>query len=274
MIGAIIGDIVGSVYEFDNIKTKDFPFFRPDCEATDDSIMTLAVAKSILEANGDLETLSQQTVANMIQLGNRYPFAGYGGRFMQWLKKGKYKANPGPYNSFGNGSAMRASPCGFAANTLEEAIAMARITAEVTHNHPEGIKGAEATAAAIFLAKTGAGMNEIKVYITAHYYPLDFTLDQIRPTYKYDVSCQGSVPQALEAFFESTSYEDAIRGAVSIGGDSDTIACITGGIAEAYWGVPESIRKEATSFLDRGQKSLLTAFEEKYPSPPPKEERS
>ena len=274
MIGAIIGDIVGSVYEFDNIKTKDFPFFRPDCEATDDSIMTLAVAKSILEANGDLETLSQQTVANMIQLGNRYPFAGYGGRFMQWLKKGKYKANPGPYNSFGNGSAMRASPCGFAANTLEETIAMACVTAEVTHNHPEGIKGAEATAAAIFLAKTGAGMNEIKVYITAHYYPLDFTLDQIRPTYKYDVSCQGSVPQALEAFFESTSYEDAIRGAVSIGGDSDTIASITGGIAEAYWGVPESIRKEATSFLDRGQKSLLTAFEEKYPSPPPKEERS
>ena len=185
MIGAIIGDIVGSVYEFDNIKTKDFPFFRPDCEATDDSIMTLAVAKSILEANGDLNALSRQTVANMILLGNRYPFAGYGGRFMQWLKKGKYKANPGPYNSFGNGSAMRASPCGFAAKTLEEALTMARVTAEVTHNHPEGIKGAEATAAAVFLAKTGAGMDEIKAYITAQYYPIDFTLDQIRPTYKF-----------------------------------------------------------------------------------------
>ena len=274
MIGAIIGDIVGSVYEFDNIKTKDFPFFRPDCEATDDSIMTLAVAKSILEAEGDMDVLSRQTVANMIQLGNRYPFAGYGGRFMQWLKKGKYKANPGPYNSFGNGSAMRASPCGFAAKTLEEALTMARVTSEVTHNHPEGIKGAEATAAAVFLAKTGAGMDEIKAYITAQYYPIDFTLDQIRPTYKFDVSCQGSVPQALEAFFESTSFEDAIRNAVSIGGDSDTIACITGGIAEAYWGVPESIQTEAMRFLDRGQKSLLTAFEEKYPSTPPKEERS
>ena len=242
MIGAIIGDIVGSVYEFKNIRTKNFPLFVPDCEATDDSIMTLAVAKSILEADGNLDALSRQTVANMILLGNRYPNAGYGGRF--------------------------------AAKTLKEALTMARVTAEVTHNHPEGIKGAEAAAAAVFLAKTKAGMNEIKAYITAHYYPIDFTLDQIRPTYKFDVSCQGSVPQALEAFFESTSYEDAIRSAVSIGGDSDTIACIAGGIAEAYWGVPESIRTEAMRFLDRNQKSLLTAFEEKYPSPPLKEERS
>ena len=274
MIGAIIGDIVGSVYEFDNIKTKDFPFFRPDCEATDDSIMTLAVAKSVLEAEGDMDALSRQTVANMIQLGNRYPFAGYGGRFMQWLKKGKYVSKPRPYNSYGNGGAMRASPCGFAAGTLEEAIAMARVTAEVTHNHPEGIKGAEAAAAAVFLAKTGAGMDEIKAHITAHYYPLDFTLDQIRPTYKFDVSCQGSVPQALEAFFESTSYEDAIRNAISIGGDSDTIACITGGIAEAYWGVPDSIRQKGMRFLDATQKSLLDAFETKYPSPPMKQERS
>ena len=274
MIGAIIGDIVGSVYEFKNIKTKDFPLFVPDCEATDDSVMTLAVAKSILEADGNLDALSEQTVANMILLGNRYPRAGYGGRFMQWLKKGKYVSKPRPYNSYGNGGAMRASPCGFAAGTLEEAIAMARVTAEVTHNHPEGIKGAEATAAAVFLAKTGAGMDEIKAYITAQYYPIDFTLDQIRPTYKFDVSCQGSVPQALEAFFESTSFEDAIRSAISIGGDSDTIACITGGIAEAYWGVPESLREEAMRFLDRGQKCLVAAFEEKFPSPPLKEERS
>ena len=153
MIGAIIGDIVGSVYEFDNIKTKDFPFFSPDCEPTDDSVMSLAVAKSILEAE-DLEALAGITVANMIWLGNRYPHAGYGGRFYQWLKEGKYTPHPGPYNSFGNGSAMRASPCGFAAKTLEDALAMARITAEVTHNHPEGVKGAQATAAAIFLAKS------------------------------------------------------------------------------------------------------------------------
>ena len=233
MIGAIIGDIVGSVYEFDNIKTKDFPFFRPDCEATDDSIMTLAVAKSILEAEDDMDVLSRQTVANMILLGNRYPRAGYGGRFMQWLKKGKYVSKPRPYNSYGNGGAMRASPCGFAANTLKEALTMARVTAEVTHNHPEGIKGAEATTAAVFLAKTGAGMNEIKAYITARYYPIDVTLDQIRPTYKFHVSCQGSVPQTVEALIESTSFEDAIRRAIYIGGDSDTIACITGGIEEA-----------------------------------------
>ena len=265
MIGAIIGDIVGSIYEFNNIKTKDFPFFSPDCEPTDDSIMTLAIAKSILEAAGDLEALSRQTVANMVWLGNRYPRAGYGGRFCQWLKKAKYDPNPGPYNSFGNGSAMRVSPCGFAANTLEETLAMARVTAEVTHNHPEGIKGAQATSAAIFLAKSGAGMDEIKAHIAAHYYPLDFTLDEIRPAYAFSETCQGSVPQALEAFFESASFEDAIRNAVSIGGDSDTIAAITGGIAEAYWGVPDDIRKEAMQFLDASQKSLLTEFETQYP---------
>ena len=273
MIGAIIGDIVGSVYEFDNIKTKDFPFFSPGCEPTDDSVMSLAVAKSILEAE-DLEALAGITVANMVWLGNRYPHAGYGGRFYQWLKKGKYTPHPGPYNSFGNGSAMRASPCGFAAKTLEDALSMARVTAEVTHNHPEGIKGAKATAAAIFLARTGAKMDEIKAYITAHFYSIDFTLDQIRPAYKFDVSCQGSVPQALEAFFESVSYEDAIRNAISIGGDSDTIACIAGGIAEAYWGVPDSIRQKGMRFLDATQKSLLDAFETKYPSPPMKQERS
>ncbi len=180
MIGAIIGDIVGSVYEFDNIKTKDFPFFSPDCEPTDDSVMSLAVAKSILEAE-DLEALAGITVANMVWLGNRYPHAGYGGRFYQWLKKGKYTPHPGPYNSFGNGSAMRASPCGFAAKTLEDALSMARITAEVTHNHPEGVKGAQATAAAVYLAKTGAGMDEIKAYITAHFYSIDFTLESPYP---------------------------------------------------------------------------------------------
>ena len=268
MIGAIIGDIVGSIYEFHNIKTKQFPLFSPRCEPTDDSIMSLAVAKSILEAEGDLEALSRHAVANMLWLGNRYPGAGYGGRFYQWLKRGKYTLNPEPYNSFGNGSAMRVSPCGFAAATLDEAVMTARVTAEVTHNHPEGIKGAEATAAAIFLAKTGSSIPEIKAYIVEHYYPMRFTLDQIRPDYRFDVSCQGSVPQALEAFFESTSYEDAIRNAVSIGGDSDTIACIAGGIAEAYWGVPDPIRKEAMQFLDDTQKKLLAAFEDKYPPAP------
>ena len=265
MLGAIIGDIVGSVYEFRNIKTKDFPFFCPDCEVTDDSIMTLAVAKSILEAKGDLDILEKQVISNMVLLGNRYPFAGYGGRFAQWLKKGKYTSHPQPYNSLGNGSAMRVSPCGFAARSLEEALAMARVTAQVTHNHPEGIKGAEATAAAVYLARSGKSIADIKAQIVQDYYAIDFTLDGIRSSYCYDVTCPGSVPQALEAFFESTSYEDTIRNAVSIGGDSDTIAAIAGGAAQAYYGIPKDIRSAAMPYLGTFLRSILEEFEAVYP---------
>lgn len=262
MIGAMIGDIVGSRFEWDNIKTKEFEFFTPDCFFTDDSVMTLAVAQAIMKCGGDLDALEREAVACMRELGKRYPLAGYGGRFTMWL----LSKNPKPYNSFGNGSAMRVSPCGFAAKSLEEAIAMADAVTKVTHDHPEGMKGAEATAAAIFLARSGASMQEIRDYIEQNYYKIDFTLDEIRPTYTFDVSCQGSVPQALEAFFESTSFEDTIRNAISIGGDSDTIAAITGGIAEAYYGVPEELREQAMRYLDDTQKKILHGFEGPFES--------
>ena len=262
MIGAIIGDIAGSRFEWHNIKTKEFTLFTPHCRPTDDSVMTLAVAQAILDSGGDPDALSQNAVRCMQALGRRYPRAGYGGRFAKWL----CAENPQPYHSYGNGSAMRVSPCGFAAKTLDEAIAMADAVTEVTHNHPEGMKGAEATAAAIFLARSGKRMAEIRAYIEEHYYPLGFTLDEIRPGYTFDVTCQGSVPQALEAFFESESFEDAIRSAVSIGGDSDTIAAITGGVAEAYYGVPQELRDMALAYLDDTQMEILIAFSEKYRS--------
>ncbi len=260
MIGAIIGDIVGSRFEWHNIKTKEFELFHRRCRPTDDSVMTLAVAQAILDSEGDPASLSQNAVRHMQALGRRYPSAGYGGRFRKWLRA----ENPQPYNSYGNGSAMRASPCGFAAKTLEEAVAMADAVTRVTHSHPEGMKGAEATAAAIFLARSGKSMAEIREHIEQNYYPLGFTLDEIRPSYTFDVSCQGSVPQALEAFFESESFEGAIRNAISIGGDSDTIAAIAGGIAEAYYGVPEELRDMAISYLDDTQMEILIAFSEKY----------
>ena len=260
MIGAIIGDIVGSRFEWHNIKTKEFELFHRRCRPTDDSVMTLAVAQAILDSEGDPASLSQNAVRHMQALGRRYPGAGYGGRFAKWLRA----ENPQPYNSYGNGSAMRVSPCGFAAKTLDEAIALADAVTRVTHNHPEGMKGAEATATAIFLARSGKSMAEIRTHIEQNYYPLGFTLDEIRPSYTFDVSCQGSVPQALEAFFESESFEDAIRNAISIGGDSDTIAAIAGGIAEAYYGVPEEIRDMAISYLDDTQMEILIAFSEKY----------
>ena len=262
MFGAIIGDIVGSRFEWHNIKTKEFELFHRRCRPTDDSVMTLAVAQAILDSEGDPASLSQNAVRRMQEIGRRYPGAGYGGRFNRWL----YAQDPRPYHSFGNGSAMRVSPCGFAAKTLDEAIAMADAVTEVTHDHPEGMKGAEATAAAIFLARSGKTKEEIREHIVRNYYPLGFTLDEIRPSYTFDVSCQGSVPQALEAFFESESFEDAIRSAVSIGGDSDTIAAITGGVAEAYYGVPQELRDMALAYLDDTQMEILIAFSEKYRS--------
>ena len=260
MIGAIIGDIVGSRFEWHNIKTKEFELFHRRCRPTDDSVMTLAVAQAILDSEGDPASLSQNAVRQMQALGRRYPGAGYGGRFARWL----CAEDPQPYNSFGNGSAMRVSPCGFAAKTLEEAIAMADAVTKVTHDHPEGMKGAEATAAAIFLARSGKSKEEIREHIVQNYYPLGFTLDEIRPTYTFDVTCQGSVPQALEAFFESESFEDAIRNAISIGGDSDTIAAIACGVAEAFYGVPEEIRDMALSYLDDTEMEILIAFSERY----------
>ena len=261
MLGAIIGDIVGSRFEWHNIKSKEFEFLTYKCSPTDDSIMTLALAQAILVSKPDYSDLSQNAVECMQRVGRNYPDCGYGGKFRRWM----FSSNPQPYNSFGNGAAMRVSPAGFAATSLEEAKVLARKVTEVTHNHPEGLKGAEATAAAIYMARTGSSILEIRDYIDRNYYPMNFTLDGIRKDYRFDVTCQGSVPQALMAFFESTGFEDAIRHAISIGGDSDTIAAICGGIAEAYYGIPSDIRKHALTFLDERLLQILVVFENKYP---------
>ena len=230
MYGAVIGDIAGSVYEWKNVKTKEFELFGKRSRCTDDSVMTVAVAAAILKSKRDPDIFSGVLPDLMRKIGRMYPDAGYGGHFFVWLMDQK----EGPYGSFGNGSAMRVSPCGLAADSLNEALDLAKRSAEVTHNHKEGIKGAEAAAGAVYLAKTGASREEIRKF-AENYYTLNFTLDEIRPSYEFDVTCQGSVPQAIEAFLESTSYEDAIRNAISIGGDSDTIAAITGGIAWSYY---------------------------------------
>ena len=262
MLGAIIGDIAGSRFEWNNKKNKDFELLShiKGCKPTDDSILSLAVAQAILDCNDDFASLSNNTVLRMRELGRKYPSAGYGGFFHKWL----YSSNPLPYYSWGNGAAMRVSGCGFAAASLDEAISLAKAVTEVTHNHPEGIKGAESTAAAIYLARSGMSMVEIRDYIEQHYYKINFKLADIRATHSFDVSCQGSVPQAMEAFFESTSFEDTIRNAISIGGDSDSIAAIAGGIAEAYYGIPAEIRKLALTFLDARQLEILNAFESKF----------
>lgn len=259
MLGAIIGDIVGSRFEWNNIKSKDFELFTEKCRPTDDSIMTLAVGKAFLLSR-DSSELGGNAVLCMQELGKKYPRAGYGGSFGFWINS----KNPKPYNSWGNGAAMRVSACGIAASSFEEAKLFSRLVTEVTHNHPEGIKGAEATAVAVFMAKNGRSLKEIRDYINTNYYKIDYRLEDIRDKYKFDVSCQGSVPQALQAFFESTDYEDAIRNAISIGGDSDTIAAIAGAVAGAYYGIPAEIREQALTFLDETQLSVLYGFERTY----------
>jgi type I restriction enzyme M protein len=260
MLGAIIGDTVGSRFEWHNHRSKDFDFLTYKCEPTDDSIMTLAIAKAILKSEGDANKLSDLAVRYMQQLGRLYPDAGYGGAFQKWIRSN----NPKPYNSFGNGAAMRVSPVGFAAKSLDEAKAMSKAVTKVTHNHPEGLKGAEATTVAIFMALHGRSMLEIRDYIDKNYYPMNFTLDGIRDSYQFNETCQDTVPQAMMAFFESTGFEDAIRNAISIGGDSDTLAAITGGIAEAYYGIPSDIRKHELTFLDERLLAILVEFENKY----------
>lgn len=262
MLGAIVGDIVGSRFEWNNNRSKQFDFLIYKCSVTDDSVMSLAIAKALLESKSDYSDLSENAVKYMQGIGRHYPNCGYGGRFIDWM----HSDNPKPYGSYGNGAAMRVSACGFAANSLEEAKQLSKAVTEVTHNHPEGLKGAEATAVAIFLAHSGKNLLEIRDYITKSYYPLNFTLDGIRDSYDFNESCQGTVPQALEAFFESNSFEDAIRNAISIGGDSDTLAAITGGIAEAYYGIPTEIRKHALTFLDERLLKILVEFENKHPS--------
>jgi type I restriction enzyme M protein len=262
MLGAIIGDIVGSRFEWNNNRSKQFEFLTYKCSVTDDSIMSLAIAKALLESKADYSDLSENAIKYMQEIGRHYPDCGYGGQFRKWI----FSDNPKPYDSYGNGAAMRVSACGFVANSLEEAKRLSKAVTIITHNHPEGLKGAEATAVAIFLARSGKSLLEIRDYITKNYYPLDFTLDVIRDSYEFNESCQDTVPQALEAFFESKNFEDAIRNAISIGGDSDTLAAITGGIAEAYYGIPTEIRKHALTFLDERLLKILVEFENKYPS--------
>ena len=247
MLGAIIGDVCGSPYEFESDKTKTFPFFQGGCRATDDSIMTIAVGCALVSSDyHNKEDFQKKLISLMRQLGNAHSDAGYGFRFYQWLQN----ESLGPYNSYGNGSAMRVSPTAWIAKTLKEAETLAEWSAEVTHNHKEGIKGAQAISACIFLARNGKTKSEIKDYIQENYYDLDFTLDEIRPSYKFDVTCQGSVPQGIMCFLESTDFEDAVRNAISLGGDGDTIGAMAGAIAEAYYGIPENLAEEVFDYLD------------------------
>lgn len=240
MLGAIAGDVIGSIYEWNNIKTKEFELFGPRCSFTDDTVLTVALAEAILDG-GDYGRLLKAYAA-------RYPRAGYGGRFKQWASSD----DPTPYYSWGNGAAMRISPVGFAFNSLDDVLAKAEHYTSVTHDHPEGIKGAQAVAASIFLARTGSSRDDIRRYVeTTFGYDLSRRLDDVRPVYRFDSSCQGTVPEAIIAFLESTDFEDAIRNAISIGGDSDTIACITGGIAQAFYGgVPPVIAQPVMGILD------------------------
>lgn len=279
MIGAIVGDIVGSIYEWDNIKTKNFPLFQDNCFFTDDTVMTCAVAEALLEGGK-----RDDFIDAMKKYGRMYPDAGYGGKFTSWLISDTRE----PYNSFGNGSAMRVSPCawimdcGYCARTgmlPSKGREKVKLSAEVTHNHPEGIKGAMATADAIFICRffrLGYGLTTeksieevietckkaVKKHIEKKYgYDLSQTLEEIRPYYNFDVTCQGSVPQAIIAFLESTDFEDAIRNAVSIGGDSDTIAAITGSISEAAYGIPGKIKEKALSYLDKPLLDIVNRWE-------------
>lgn len=257
MIGAVIGDIVGSVYEWNNIKTKDFPLFSPGCFFTDDTVMTLAVAEGLMKGGS-----GEAFIQAMKKYGRMYPDAGYGGRFRSWL----FSEDINPYNSWGNGAAMRVSPVAWVFETLTEVEEYARVSAAVTHNHPEGIKGAQATAAAIFLARRGKSKEEIKAYIEDKYgYDLSRGLEEIRPGYRFNESCQGTVPEAITAFLEGVDFEDAIRNAISIGGDSDTLAAITGSIAEAAYGVPEEIRRKALDILDEQLRETYRKFCERKP---------
>ncbi len=254
MMGAIIGDIVGSVYEWNNIKIKAFPLFQDKCFFTDDTVMTIAVAEGLMNG-GEKDDF----IDAMKKYGRMYPDAGYGGRFGSWLMTDSRE----PYRSWGNGSAMRTAAVGWWFDSMEETRAAAALAAGVTHDHPEGIKGAESTVAAIFLARTGHSKAEIKEYVEREFgYDLSRTLDEIRPGYWFNESCQGTMPQAIIAFLESTDFEDAIRNAISLGGDSDTLAAITGSIAEAAYGVPQWIKDKAWEYLDEPLREVLGRWRE------------
>ena len=259
MLGAILGDIVGSPFEFDhnNYKHKDFPLLSEKSHFTDDTVMTVAVARGLIAGQGDAQKTFDEVQHEMQRWGKAYPDAGYGGMFRRWLRA----EHPQPYGSFGNGSAMRVAAAGWLFDTLDKTLEMAKVTAEVTHNHPEGIKGAQATAAAIFLARTGHSKPEIKWYVEQTFgYDLSRTCDEIRPYYCHVETCQQTVPEAIIAFLESTDFEDALRNAVSLGGDSDTLACITGGIAEAFYGMPSELQQETLKRLPEEMRAAYELF--------------
>jgi len=268
MIGAIIGDVIGSTYEWHNVKTTEFDLFSRNTGFTDDTVLTVAIADALLNKQPCKNPIADELQSRrayaykLREYGRKYPNAGYGQMFIQWLSDPELK----PYRSYGNGSAMRVSPIGFAFNSLDEVLKEAKRSAVVTHNHREGIKGAEAVASAVFLARTGSTKSEIKEFIMKRFrYSLNQRLYDIRPGYMFDPSCQGSVPQAIIAFLESNSFEDAIRKAISIGGDSDTIACITGGIAQAYYKeIPAYIVDKVRFILDSGLKRVVDQFCERF----------
>ena len=254
MLGALAGDIIGSPYEFYNTKSMNFELFTEWTKFTDDSVMTLAVAKWLIE---DAEHSARHLIRCMQELGRRYPRAGYGGNFDWWLRQ----ENPQPYNSWGNGAGMRVSPVGLYAKTLDDALELAEISASVSHNHPEGIKGAQAIAASVFLCKDGKSKQEIKEYVEETFgYNLSRTIDDIRPNYYFDVSCQGSVPEAIIAFLEGNSFEEVIRLAISIGGDSDTIGCMAGAIAACRYPIPDDIAKRCDSLLTEDLRDIKDRF--------------
>ena len=270
MLGAIVGDIAGSRFEWNNYKRKDFGLFgndglhREPCSVTDDTVMTVAVADALLrfERIGDEAAFKKILVERMHVIGRQRPYCGYGGRFYRWIAS----RDTEPYGSYGNGSAMRVAPVGWYAETLADAERIARLTAEVTHNHPEGIKGAQAVAGAVWLARHGADKAELRRYITENFYPdaFDRSLREIRHGFQFDESCQGTVPPAMVAFMAAGSFENAVRNAVSLGGDSDTLADIAGAVAEAFFGVPDDIRETALTFLDDELRELTLRFTEKY----------
>lgn len=262
MYGAILGDIIGSPFEFDRgDKTKDFKLFSRRSHFTDDSVMTLAVCEALLKVGQDatVKEIEDAVISSMQSWGRRYPHEGYGGYFRRWLTA----RHPEPYNSFGNGSAMRVSAAGWLYDSLEKTRVVAKATANVTHNHPEGIKGAEATASAIFMAINGSSKEEIKKYIENEFhYDLNRTLDEIRPSFHMDETCQKTVPEAIIAFLEAEDYEDAIRNAISLGGDTDTLGAITGSIAEAYYGIPQTLITECRNRINKEMRDVLDEFDQ------------
>lgn len=264
MIGAILGDIIGSLYEFDNgDRTKNFPLFSKNSTFTDDTVMSVSVADAFMKTNKNAsdEEIKHNLIASMQYYGRLYPDAGYGDSFIKWL----YQDKPKAYNSFGNGSAMRVSSIGWIFDSLEDVRRMAKLSAEVSHNHPEGIKGAESVASAIFLARTGHTKNQIKNYIESEFeYNLNRTCDEIRSSYKWDVSCMKSVPEAITAFLEGENFEDVIRTAISLGGDADTIGAIAGSIAEAYYEIPDFLKNECFKRLPKNLLTVVLKFENLY----------